>query len=126
MRTLLLSLVLVAGTAHAEPVDSAEAREHTARVQLTYEGQLVEIADRDVLTARLGQDTAEKAIARAQKSHDTAGLVYWSHRLETAHADEVAALARCEQHRVAREDARTAMRAAIAEIARRTWQEARR
>jgi hypothetical protein len=109
MRTFLLSVVAVAAlgsAAHADPVDSAEAR--------------------DILTAQLERDTAEREIARAQHAHDTSRLAYWSHRLEAIHADEATAFASYDKACAAREDARAQLRAAVAELEARAYQEAKR
>ena len=129
MRTFLLSVVAVAAlgpVAHADPDDSAEAREHTARVALAYQAQVVEIADRDILTAELERDTAEREIARAQEAHDAPRLAYWSHRLEAIHAEEASAFASYDRACAARETARSQLRAAVAELEGRTRQQAKR
>jgi hypothetical protein len=129
MRSLLLALVAVtgiAGAAHADAMDRAEAREHAGRVALASEAKLVEIADRDILTARIEQGTAERAITRARDHRDRDALVYWSHRMAAAHADEAAAAARYGEHTAAREQARTQLRHAVAELERLRNQQATR
>jgi hypothetical protein len=132
MRTFLLSVIAVAALAalgsatRADPLDSAEAREHAARVALAYQAQIVEIADRDILTAQIERDTAEREITRAHAAHDAPRLAYWSHRLEAIHADETTAFASYDKACAAREDARTQLRAAVAELESRPHQEAKR
>ena len=121
---------MIARTGYAEPVieslDAAEAHEHAERLALAYESQLVVIADRDILTARIEQGTAERAIDRARSHRNRTALVYWSHRLQAAHADEATAAARYGEVCAAREAARSELRAAVAELERIRNQQAER
>jgi hypothetical protein len=129
MRKLLLSLFAVAATAtavRADPVDSAAAREHAARLTLAYQAQIVEIADRDILTAQLERDTAEREIDRARAARDADRLAYWAHRLEAIHAEEASAFASYDKACAAREDARAELRTAVADIEAHAHPTARR
>lgn len=99
---LTLGLTLISGRARADEA-SPEAR-------LKYEAELAAIADRDMHTARLEQETAQDAIEGAKATHNKKALVYWVHRLEQARKDEETAMEEYAKHRLNREIARDDVR----------------
>lgn len=124
---LSLSLMLASATvARADELSSARQRVDSQQTKLKYEGELVVIADRDIQTARIEQDTANREIERAKSMHDDKRLVYWSHKMEAAHHDEEDAFQRYEVHRGMREDARHDLRVASAAVHRIEVQQASR
>lgn len=126
---LSLSLILASAAysyADTDALSNARAQAQAQETRLTLESQLVVIADRDIHTARIEQDTAQHQIERAKATHDDQQLVYWSHRMEAAHAEEADAFGRYETHVGQREDARKEFRVATADVRRIEAREARR
>jgi hypothetical protein len=103
MRKLLVALLLtVAGVAHADDHETKCAK------RLALEAELAAIADQDIQTARLQQDTATTELTRAHG--DAKKIAYWNGRLEHARADEHEAFDRYQKHRSARETQRAELR----------------
>jgi len=109
MRSFLAAilLVVVGATAHADPQTAVSKR-------LALEAELVVIADRDMQTARIQQDTARNELKRPGSNK-----AYWQGRLDGAIRDERDASARYFAHREGREMARAQLRRIQEQTARR-------
>jgi hypothetical protein len=118
---LLAPLLISSATAFAGPNDDlAIARQHVnaAMTRVSYHEMETTIAERDVVTARIVQDTATKGRELALRERDNNAAVAWARRHAEAVKDEREALARADRYRVERDRARADLQESTARVSR--------
>src|SRR5262245_28588664 len=119
---ILAAALLISATAWAEPgndaLDAALARERDASVRVNYHEIETAIAERDIATARIIQDTASKQWNQAirERHSDAAGT--WAQRHAEGMRDERDAGQRATYHRRERDQANHDLQASRDDVRR--------
>jgi len=118
---IIAALLLSCATALAGPHDELSvARQHVdaASTRVSYHEMEATIAERDIATARIIQDTASKQRSKALLGHDSAAASASARRYAEAAKDEREAQDRAAQSRKELDRARNDLQASTAEVTR--------
>ena len=118
---ILAALLITSATALAGPHDElavARQRVDAASTRVSYHEMQAIIAERDVATARIVQDTATKARSQALREQNNAAASTWARRHTEAVNDERQAQARAEQARNECDRARNDLQASAARVSK--------
>jgi hypothetical protein len=116
---LIVALLFSSATALAGPHDdlaAARQRVQVASTRVSYHEKETIIAERDIATARVHQNTALKGQGEARHAHDSGAASSWARRYDDAMKDEREAQARAARCRSDRDAAREDLHAATANV----------
>jgi len=116
---LIVALLFLSATAVAAPQSElAAARQslQAASTRVSYHEKEIIIAERDIATARIHENTASKARTDALRAHDSAAASTWARRYDDAVNDEREAQARAARCRSDRDAAREDMQASTERV----------
>lgn len=116
---LIVALLFSSATAVAGPHDELSAARlnvQAVSARVSYHEKQTIIAERDIATARIHQNTATKGRSEALRTHDSAAASDWARRYDDATKAEREAQARADRSRSETDAAREELEASNARV----------